>query len=66
MFNETQAIAIVFVIIIFLYFIGSYFAATIAIKKGQSGCLFFILSLIINPIFTIIIALLLNDRYKNE
>jgi len=64
--NDIKGLCLIIALIVFLYFIGSYIAATIAIKKGQPGCLVFILSMIINPIFMIIIALLLHDRYENR
>ena len=59
-------IILIFAGFIFLYFLGAYTASAIAAKKGQSGCLFFILSVFISPIFTIIIALLLKDRLENK
>jgi len=53
-------------LIIASYFVGAYIASLIASKKGQSGCLFFILSMFISPLITIIIALLLRDRYEKK
>ena len=60
--NGSDIIYLFIYLVIAMYFLGAYVASSIASKKGQSGCLFFILSMFVSPIFTIILALLLRDN----